>query len=119
MAAHFTYKHLPAAGLGNRDPLRPYSTGGLGGAVRILIYVVEVLEQRIYRGSNRTLLTNDRALLTDTRDFIVANRDMRTSDRDRVRLARIFADVESALTRMDREMSTDDRTYRSADRDLN
>ena len=119
MAAHFTYKHLPAAGLGNRDPLRPYSTGGLGGAVRILIYVVEVLEQRIYRGSNRTLLTNDRALLTDTRDFIVANRDMRTSDRDRVRLARIFAEVESALANIDRSDRSIDRTYGSGNRDLN
>jgi hypothetical protein len=32
---HFSYKHLPASGLGFRDPVRPYVTGGLGLAVRI------------------------------------------------------------------------------------
>jgi hypothetical protein len=33
---HFTYKHLPAGGLGFRDPVRPYVTGGLGLAFRII-----------------------------------------------------------------------------------
>ena len=32
---HFSYKHLPAGGLGFRDPVRPYATGGLGFAYRI------------------------------------------------------------------------------------
>ena len=29
------YQHLPAGGLGTRDPVRPYPTGGLGFAYRI------------------------------------------------------------------------------------
>lgn len=29
------YQHLPAGGLGMRDPVRPYPTGGLGLAYRI------------------------------------------------------------------------------------
>ena len=32
---HFLYQHLPAGGLGFRDPVRPYPTGGLGFAYRI------------------------------------------------------------------------------------
>lgn len=32
---HFIYQHLPAGGLGHRDPVRPYPTGGLGFAYRI------------------------------------------------------------------------------------
>jgi hypothetical protein len=32
---HFLYQHLPAGGLGHRDPVRPYPTGGLGFAYRI------------------------------------------------------------------------------------
>jgi hypothetical protein len=31
------YGHLPAQGLGDRDPLRPYSTGGLGAGVFIFV----------------------------------------------------------------------------------
>ena len=32
---HFVYQHLPAGGLGQRDPVRPFATGGLGFAYRI------------------------------------------------------------------------------------
>ena len=32
---HFLYNHMPAGGLGHRDPVRPYPTGGLGLAYRI------------------------------------------------------------------------------------
>lgn len=28
---HFIYQHLPATGMGVRNPRRPYVTGGLGG----------------------------------------------------------------------------------------
>jgi hypothetical protein len=37
--AHFVYPHLPAVGLGNRDPRRPYVTGGLGKAVSVSIFL--------------------------------------------------------------------------------
>ena len=50
MAAHFLYKHLPASGLGNRDPLRPYATGGLGG-LTYLQYLVTLLDTLLYQAT--------------------------------------------------------------------
>ena len=117
MAIHFTYRHLPASGLGVRDPRRPYVTGGIGGGVPV--YIDTILEWRIYDGKGRDTITTDRSLLVRTRDFIVANRDLVSSDRDRDRLARIFSDVDRALSRMDREPTGKDRSYGSTDRDLN
>ena len=34
---HFIYQHLPAGGLGMRDPVCPYATGVLGLAYRIFM----------------------------------------------------------------------------------
>lgn len=36
MSGHFIYEHLPASNLGQRDPRRPYVTGGLGTGMRLL-----------------------------------------------------------------------------------
>lgn len=33
MSAHFIYEHLPASNLGEREPRRPYVTGGLGTGI--------------------------------------------------------------------------------------
>ncbi len=33
--SHFIYKQLPAKGIGQRDPQRPYVTGGLGAGVAV------------------------------------------------------------------------------------
>ena len=40
MAAHFTYPHLPASGLGTRDPRRPYVTGGVGSGVPTFVTII-------------------------------------------------------------------------------
>lgn len=34
---HVSYKHLPASGLGTRDPQRPHITGGLGATIKFFI----------------------------------------------------------------------------------
>lgn len=42
----FSYKHLPAIGMGKRDPVRPYVTGGLGRGI-IIVYPATSLRMRI------------------------------------------------------------------------
>ncbi len=117
MATHFTYQHLPASGLGVRDPRRPYVTGGIGGGVPV--YITTILEWRIYVDGSRTQLVTDRNLLVRVRDLIVANRDYALSDRNRHRIDRIFADVTLAISTIDRAMYVSDRQMKSRTRDLN
>ena len=50
MATHFLYEHLPASGLGVREPLRPYSTGGFGG-VRYLQYLISIADMLLYQAT--------------------------------------------------------------------
>jgi hypothetical protein len=46
--SHFVYQHSPAKGLGNRDPRRPYVTGGIGGGISV--FVGEAIPARTYEG---------------------------------------------------------------------
>jgi hypothetical protein len=46
--SHFVYQHSPAKGLGNRDPRRPYVTGGIGGGIPV--FVGEAIPARTYEG---------------------------------------------------------------------
>lgn len=69
MAAHFLYKHLPASGLGKRDPLRPYATGGLGGATFLAIYIA-LADYLLYRSTlTEGIIT--RTTLLDTAGLLV------------------------------------------------
>lgn len=72
MARHFTYKHLPASGLGHRDPRRPYATGGLG--LGLPVFITDILEKRIYRGRGRDQMVMDRSLLNEARNLINSSR---------------------------------------------
>ena len=117
MAAHFIYQHLPASGLGVRDPRRPYVTGGLGGGTPV--YIDIILEWRIYEDAARNLTPSDRAFLVAGRDLVAANRHLATTGRSRERVDRIFASIDLALSRLDRSSATVDRTMQSRDRDLN
>ena len=38
--SHFGYHHLPASGLGHRDPRRPHVTGGIGGGTPVFVGVI-------------------------------------------------------------------------------
>jgi hypothetical protein len=42
----FQYKHLPAKGIGKRDPLRPYVLGGIGKGT-IIVYPATLLRMRV------------------------------------------------------------------------
>jgi len=53
MGGHFSYKHLPAIGLGKRDPRRPYVAGGLGAGVPIFITRIDGKREPI-EGVQRT-----------------------------------------------------------------
>ena len=72
MARHFTYKHLPASGLGHRDPRRPHVTGGLG--LGLPSYITDIIEKRIYEGRGRDTMVANRSLLNEARNLIVSNR---------------------------------------------
>ena len=69
--SHFSYPHLPAQGLGHRDPRRPHVTGGIGDGVPVFVgdlggtrtfagdRIMEVMERegqlvRAYVGSVRS-----------------------------------------------------------------
>ncbi len=42
-AGHFVYEHLPAIGLGERDPRRPFVTGGLGVTITISVGPFDII----------------------------------------------------------------------------
>ena len=114
---HFTYTHLPAQGLGRRDPRRPHVTGGIGGGIPTFIH--KILEWRIYENIPVDLVPSDRDFYAAGRDLVAAGRHFATTDRYRERVDRIFASIESALSTIDRSARSSDRTFESIDRDLN
>jgi len=115
--AHFSYTHLPAQGLGHRDPRRPHVTGGIG--LGLPVFIVEVLEQRLYRDLDRRTLIADRGLLVSARSMILVNREFLTGARSMERAARILSDIDMTLSAISRSMSPEERSTRSIDRRLN
>jgi len=117
--SHFSTGNLPAIGLGHRDPRRPHVTGGIGGGIPV--FVTEVLKQRIYVDSGRTLVVKDRVLLERVRALIAAERTYSgASERFSSRIERIYFDADRQLSVMSRTTkgSPDGRSLRIVDRTL-
>lgn len=116
MAAHFRYKHLPASGLGHRDPRRPHVTGGLG--LGLPVYITDIIEKRIYRGRGRDTIVADRSLLNEARMLIRTSRYYADGSRHFGRLNRILGDIGRSLSALGRKYGGGDREMGSGRRDL-
>jgi hypothetical protein len=116
MARHFIYKHLPASGLGHRDPRRPHVTGGLG--LGLPTFITDVLERRIYRGRGRDTMVMDRSLLNEVRDLATASRWYANGSRYRDRIDRILDGIGRTLSKIGRSYRGGDRDMGSGGRDL-
>lgn len=65
---HFSYNHLPAIGIGHRDPRRPHVTGGLGGGVgvwRLLQHAMTVAQSRYHSSVEGRTAVQSRENVTD------------------------------------------------------
>lgn len=113
---HFTYKHLPAKGLGHRDPRRPHVTGGLG--LGLPVFITDIIEKRIYRGRGRDTIVADRDLLGNARMLIRASRHYADGSRYLGRLNRILGDIGRSLSALGRKYGGGGRSMGSQDRDL-
>lgn len=116
MARHFVYKHLPASGLGHRDPRRPHVTGGLG--LGLPVFITDIIEKRIYRGRGRDTIVADRDFLNEARVLIRTSRYYADGSRYFDRLNRILRDVARTLSAMGRRYRGGGRDMGSEDRDL-
>jgi len=61
---HFVYKHLPAGGLGHRDPRRPHVAGGLGAGT----WVWKLLQYSQSVGGTRSVVSHEGRTDTESRE---------------------------------------------------
>lgn len=76
---HFTYKHLPAKGIGDDEKTRPYVTGGLGSSYLVLVFLDgSVMVMTIAVEEDRETVQKPTVMETDAHEPIretSANRD--------------------------------------------
>lgn len=120
MAGHFSYRHLPAKGLGQSNPIRSTAVGGLGDGIAVFIPpITDILQQRIYVDMERALLGLDRSLLGSlTRELDAIGRVYVNESRFQQATNRIYADIDAAMDSIDRVLVDASRTQTSIDRSM-
>jgi len=90
--SHTVYAHLPAIGLGKRDPIRPHVTGGIGAGLPL--FITEILGSRTYRDGLRSYVDLDAATVNAIRTYLIAERGFDVTERTFVPFIRSTSPLE-------------------------